>query len=668
MSKTEEDPYRWLEDSEADGVREWTDAQNRATEAYVDAFAGKARLRERVEQLLRIGFAQSPVVRVGADGNRRYFHTRREGDQLQPALLVRVGHDGVDRLLIDVAALSLDGTDALDWWYPSRDGARLAWGRSQEGSEESTLFVRDVATNLDVADTIPRTRHASVAWVSDDRFFYTRHPAPGTVPKGEENYHARVFEHVIGRDFSHDPCVFGEGRDKTDAPSVLTSPDGRWLVVRVHMGWERSEIHVRDLQAPSAEWIAVAAGRDALFEPIPKDDALYIFTNEASPNYRLARAAWSALDRWTDVLAESEHVLTSVAVVPEGIVACALVDAASVLHAHDRDGKPLGELTLPALGTAEVSAPDEGGELFVDYTSFVVPLESLRASLEGPLTAQALPSLKSWDRVAGADRSIAVKVTRRLATSKDGTRVPMFVVEKSGATGPRPTVLYGYGGFNVNVTPGFSSRALAFVEAGGVWVTAVLRGGGEYGESWHRAGMLEKKQNVFDDCIACAEALVLDGTTTSEKLAVMGGSNGGLLVAAVVTQRPSLFRAGAALVPLTDMLRYHLFRLGAFWIPEYGSPDDPAHAAFLRAYSPYHNVKDGERYPAMLFTSAESDTRVDPLHARKMAARMADASSQRPVLLFVESHAGHGQGKPTSKLADDLVMQLAFLFRELGVS
>jgi len=244
----------------------------------------------------------------------------------------------------------------------------------------------------------------------------------------------------------------------------------------------------------------------------------------------------------------------------------------------------------------------------------------------------------------------------------------MFVVEKNGATGPRPTVLYGYGGFNVNVTPGFSSRALAFVEAGGVWVTAVLRGGGEYGESWHRAGMLEKKQNVFDDCIACAEALVLDGTTTSEKLAVMGGSNGGLLVAAVVTQRPSLFRAGAALVPLTDMLRYHLFRLGAFWIPEYGSPDDPAHAAFLRAYSPYHNVKDGERYPAMLFTSAESDTRVDPLHARKMAARMADASSQRPVLLFVESHAGHGQGKPTSKLADDLVMQLAFLFRELGVS
>ncbi len=661
-----DDPHRWLEDSESAEVQAWTAAQNERTLAYVNGFAGQAKLRARVHELLGVGYAQSPSVRVRDNGERRYFHTRREGDQVQPVLLVRDGHDGVDRVLIDVAALSSDGTDALDWWYPSHDGSLVAWGRSEHGSEQSVLHVRDVASGQDLDTKIPHTLLASVVWVSSERFFYTRHPTPGDVPKGDEHYYCKVFEHVIGRDFRLDPCVFGDNRDKTDVPSLAISPDRRWLVVRVHKGWDKSEVYVRDLARAGAPWREVAVARDALFEPIPTDDALYMMTNEHAPRYRLMRATWEALDQWSDVLTESTDVLTSVAITPQGIFASVLRDASSRIVVFDLAGKELGSLRLPALGSADVSAPPQGGEVFVDYTSFVVPFESLRAELPESLTAESLPRLKSWDRVRGAGPS-GVTISREFATSKDGTRVPMFIVRGGESTSPSPTVLYGYGGFNVNLTPAFSARALAVVEHGGVWVSAVLRGGGEYGEAWHRAGMLENKQHVFDDVIACAESLIASKTTTADKLAIMGGSNGGLLVAAAVTQRPELFRAGAALVPLTDMLRYHLFRLGAFWIPEYGSPEEKACFEVLYAYSPYHHVRESVRYPAMLFTSAESDTRVDPLHARKMAARMSDVEKERAILLFVETRAGHGQGKPTTKLEDDLVMQLSFVFRELGV-
>jgi prolyl oligopeptidase len=661
------DPYRWLEDGESDEVRAWTDAENARTRAFVDAVPFAPRIAARLKELLSIGFCASPAARTTASGVRRYFHQRRVGGQNQPILYVRDGLRGEDRVLLDPSTLSSDGTTAVDWWYPSFDGELLAWGKSESGSEESTLHVREVASGKDRELAIAHTQHASVAWLRDGSgFYYSRYPAPGTVPEGDEKYFAKIFLHRLGADPAHDPLIFGEARDKTDIPSVTLSPNGRWLVARVHMGWDRSEIFAKDVTREGSSWIPVVVGEHALFDPIPRDDRLYLLTNLGAMRYRLVAIPWEkAGDRgsWRDVIPEGEDVLEGAAIISRTIVATYLHDAATRLERLTIDGAPIGPIALPSLGSASATGEWNGDEAFVNFTSFVAPFEVDRVDL-------ASGALEPWDRVTANVRLPEVKVSMLFATSKDGTRVPMFVVERPGTPrdGDNPTLLYGYGGFNVNQTPAFSSRALTTVEQGGVWVQAVLRGGGEFGEDWHRGGMLEKKQNVFDDFIACAEELVRRKITRPERLAMVGGSNGGLLVAACATQRPELFRAGLALVPLTDMLRYHRFRIGKLWIPEYGCADEAADFPFLHAYSPYHRVEDGARYPAMLFATAESDSRVDPMHARKMAARMREAQGdpERPILLRVESKAGHGQGKPISKVAEALADEQSFAFSQVG--
>ncbi len=666
------DPYRWLEDGDTDEVKQWTERENQATRALLDPLPGRAALRSEIADLLHVGYVTGPAVLATHGGKRRYFHTKREGEANQPTLYVREGHDGKDRVLLDVSTLSADGTTALDWWYPSWDGALVAWGRSDAGSEESVLHVRDVATGKDLADVIPHTRHASVAWLPNGKeFYYSRYPAAGTVPKGDENYGSKIFHHVLGKDPKDDALVFGDGREKTDVPQVMVSPNGRWLVVRVHEGWDKSEVYLRDLSlGEKGKWIEVAVKAHAVFDPTPKDDRLYILTNDGASRYKLYAVDYAHPERaaWKEVLPEAADVLTDVTFLGHEIVATYLHQASTELKRFTLEGKPKGEIALPALGTATVSGPREGGEAFVDFASYVTPYQVVRYDL-----ASGKSSI--WDRVGEKFSAEGVTITRLEATSKDGTKVPMFVVAKEGLVkdGKAPTVLYGYGGFNVNQTPAFSARALTTVRRGGVWVAAVLRGGGEFGEDWHRAGMLEKKQNVFDDYIACAEELVRQKITSPDKLGIMGGSNGGLLVAAAVTQRPELFRVGLSLVPLTDMIRYPKFRIAKLWVPEYGDPEKKDDFAWLYAYSPYHHVKEGTRYPAMLFTSAESDSRVDPMHARKMAARVreaqdaAGATAERPILLRLESKAGHGAGKPTSKLVDELTDEMSFLFHELGV-
>ena len=664
------DPYRWLEDGDSPEVRAWDEAQNAATRAWLSRVAGRDALRARVRDLLSIGYVGAPVARTTADGGRRYFHMRREGAQEQAVLYRRDGVHGPDRVLIDPAPLSADGTTAVDWWAVTRDGERVAWGVSEAGSEESTLRVRDVATGADLPDRIPHTRHASVAWLPDGRsFFYTRYPVPGDVPAGDEKYFCRVYRHTLGDDWTADPLVFGQGRDKLDVPSVLVSPDGRWLVVRVHMGWQKSEVWLRDLAAPGLPWVAVATGVEALYEPSPLDDVLYVMSNDGAPRYRLFEVDYAAPGRatWKEILPEGVDVLTDVTVLGGAervIVASYLHEASARIERFTRDGASLGSIALPVLGSAVVASAWDGDEAFVELTSFVTPWQVLRFE-------QATGRATIWDRVGVGLAPSGLSISMLYATSKDGTRIPMFVVEKTGTPrdGERPTVLYGYGGFNIAQTPAFSSRTLLTAEHGGVWVVALLRGGGEFGEEWHRAGMLERKQNVFDDLYACAEELVRAKVTRPDRLGVVGGSNGGLLVATAVTQRPDLFRAGLSLVPLADMLRYHRFRIGKLWTAEYGDPDEPEAFAWLYAYSPYHRVKEGARYPAVLFTTAESDSRVDPMHARKMAARMqaAQGDPARPILLRVESRAGHGAGKPVAKLVDEVSDELAFLFQELGM-
>lgn len=663
------DPYRWLEDSDGAEVKAWTEEQNARTRRVLDAIDGRESIKNEAKELLQVGYVTAPSVTRTKKG-LRYFHTKREGAQNQPTLYVRDGLSGDDRTLVDASALSEDGTSALDWWYPSWDGALLAWGRSESGSEESVLHVRDVATGKDLGEKIDRTRHASVAWLPDGKsFYYSRYPAPGTVPQGEEKYHSRIYHHVIGQDPKNDRLVFGEGRDKTDVPQVMISPNGRWLVIRVHMGWDKSEVYLRDLsKGQNAPWVEVAVGRPALFDPIVRDDRMLVQTNDGAPRYKLYAVDYAKPERasWKEVLPQSEDVLHDIAVLKDEIVATYMHDAATRVERFGLDGKSKGPIALPGIGSAGVAGMHDGTEVFISFTSYVVPFQVHRVDLEAKS-----PKLEMWDRVGAKFVAEGIEVKQLFARSKDGTRVPMFVISKKGMKhdGKNPTILYGYGGFNVNQTPAFSARALTSVMRGAVWATAILRGGGELGEDWHKAGMLEKKQNVFEDFYACARMLFEQKITNPDRLGIIGGSNGGLLVATAVTQHPEMFRVGLSLVPLTDMVRFHRFRIAKLWIPEYGDPDKPEHFRFLHAYSPYHHVKDGTRYPSMLFTTAESDSRVDPMHARKMAARMQEAQADplRPILLRVETKAGHGAGKPVSKLADELADELSFLLSELSV-
>jgi prolyl oligopeptidase len=670
------DPYRWLEDGSAPEVRAWSAAQTARTESVLKDRPEYAEIRARLEALLSIGTVEAPHPVTGADGVVRYFYRRQGPGQDQPVLYVREGLDGDDRALIDPNRMSADGTTSLDWWKPSWEGDLLAYGLSDGGDENSTLRVLDVTTGQDLGPTevISRARYASIAWLPDGSgFYYSRFPEKGSVPPGEEAYHKRIYEHRIGRDAEEDPLIFGAGRPMTDTPSVEISPGGRWLVASVHRGWSRRELHVLDRTAGvDARWIPVAAPHDdAIYEATTLDDHLLVRTNDGAPTYRLFRVDLDSTSetvvapraRWREIIPPSKDVLSHVSVVGGEVFAVFIVDARSAVRRFAADGTPKGEIPLPTLGTVpDVLGQWNGGEAFFGFTSFAVPAMVFRVDL-----VTGKPAL--WAEVKPPIDPAEFVVTQERTSSRDGTSIPMFVSHRRGLVrdGSAPALLGGYGGFNISQMPAWSGARYAFLERGGVAVTANLRGGGEYGEAWHRAGMLAKKQNVFDDVAAVAEHLVASKLTSSDRLAILGGSNGGLLVGAAVTQRPDLFRAAVCMVPLLDMIRYHRFLIARLWIPEYGSADDPEQFGWLQAYSPYHQVKPGVRYPAMLFSTAEGDTRVDPLHARKMAALLqAESGSDRAVLLRIESRAGHGAGKPISKRVDESALIYTFLLWQLG--
>jgi len=657
------DPYRWLEDGDAEEVRRWSEAQGRHTRAALDAIPFTAAIRERLRVLFSIGLVSAPAIR-----GDRYFHQRRTGDQEQPVLYLRQGREGEDRVLLDPARFAEDRTSALDWYYPSDDGRLLAYGVSEGGSEKSVLRILDVDTGRDLADVIPFTRACSLEWRPDGSgFFYTRYPEPGSVPPGEENYRRRVYEHVLGRDWREDPLVFGADRPPEDWANVHLSPGGRWLAVSVSRGWTRTDVYLRDLASPDSPFVTVIEGLDAIFGVDLRNDRLYLQTNLDAPRSRLVAADLETPGResWRDVLPEGPDVLEGTALIGDWIVAVWLRDASSRVTLHARDGTLLHEVALPVIGSvAGLTGEWDGREAFLGFTSYAVPPTVYRLALPDP-------ALELWARAPGEVDADRFRVRLVHYPSRDGTLVSMFLVDARDrpTDGRGAALLTGYGGFNISHTPAFGRGVIQFLEKGGLYAVAHLRGGGEYGEDWHRQGMLDRKQNVFDDFLAAADFLLQQGHAGRGRLAIMGGSNGGLLVGAALTQRPGLFRAVVCQVPLLDMVRYHLFRIARLWIPEYGSADDPEAFRWLHAYSPYHHVRDGTPYPAVLITTGESDSRVDPLHARKMAARLqAATSSDHPILLRLETRAGHGQGKPLSKTLEEWTDVWAFLFSELSLA
>jgi prolyl oligopeptidase len=643
-------------------VSAWCDAQGRYARSVLDDLPGRAAIRRRLEILFSIGLVSPPSPRRG-----HYFYERRTGRQEQPVLYLREGLHGADRVLLDPAALSADGASALDWYYPSVDGRLLAYGVSEGGTEKSTLRVKDVASGANLADVIPWTRACSLVWLPDaSGFYYTRYPEPGTVPAGEENYHRRVFFHRLGTAWASDEAVFGAERPAEDWPSVHLSPDGRWLAVSVSRGWTRTDVYLLDRHS-GAGFQTVIEGVEALSNVTLRNDRLYLHTNLDAPRYRVLAVdpRNPARQAWRELIAEGEDVLEAVTLVGDRLLAQWLHEASSRLSLHDLEGRRLRAVVLPVIGTVAGTGGEwDGNEAFVGFSSYTTPPAVYRLDLPDG-------DLELWQQVEADVDPAAYTVRLARCTSKDGTPVSLFLVHRKDRPADRtgPGVLTGYGGFGVNLTPAFARSVLLFLDHGGLYAVAHLRGGGEYGEAWHRSGMLERKQNVFDDFFAAAEHLVSEGHVARERLAIIGGSNGGLLVGAALTQRPELFRAVVCQVPLLDMLRYHHFRIARLWIPEYGSPDDPEAFAWLSDYSPYHRVVDGSTYPAVLLTTGADDSRVDPMHARKMAARLqAATASGRPVLLRIESRAGHGQGKPISKVLEEWTDVWSFLCAELGIA
>jgi prolyl oligopeptidase len=658
------DPFRWLENGDDPETRAWTERQNALTEAYLAQCPARPAIRRRLDELLAIGAISVPTPARG-----RYFYQRRDGRQNQPVLYVRDGLTGDDRAVVDPNALDPAGTTALDWYFPSDDGRLLAYGLSQNGSEQSVLHLLDVADGTLLPDRIPRTRAADLAWLPDaSGFYYTRYPAPGDVPEGEEHYHRAIHFHPLGADPAADPLIYRPGQ-KEYWPGVSLSPDGRWLLIGVARTFDQTDLYLGDRSggALAPALVAVAEGLDASFDGEVAHGRLFLRTNLDAPTYRLYEVdpAQPARGRWRELVPpRPDAVLEGVRVLGHGLALSYLERASSRLRLTELDGGVRQEIALPTLGSLfGLGGEWDGTELLYGFSSYTVPPSVYRIDLTSGV--QTL-----WRRVEADVEPERFEVRQVEVTSRDGTAVTMFLIHARGLerSGDAPVYLTGYGGFNISMTPAFSRSLLLWLEHGGVVAVPNIRGGGEYGEAWHQAGMLGCKQNSFDDFIAAAEWLIGEGWTRPARLVAAGGSNGGLLMGAVLTQRPDLFGAIVVQVPLLDMLRYHRFLIARLWIPEYGSSDEAAQFAWLRAYSPYHQVRPGTAYPAVLLATAESDTRVDPMHARKMAARLqAATSSGRPVLLRLEARAGHGAGKPLSKVLDELTDTWTFVFSEVGV-
>lgn len=657
------DPYRWLEDERAPEVVAWMDAQDRFARGALANLPQRAALEQRLKQLFYFDSITAPIHRGG-----RYFYARKHADREKSVVYWKQGEAGDESVLFDPNTWSDDGSKGLHGWYPSYDGRFVAYQVSEHNSDETVMRIFDVDTRVDLPEILPGTKYAAASWTPDGAGFYYTYvpPVGGAVTVAERPGFAELRFHRCGTDAASDATVREATRDAKTFLGGGISRDGHWLTAVVQHGWNSTDVYFRDARTPNAVWQTLVAGRDANFSVESWKGKFYIHTNDAAPRYRVlvADPAMPQREAWNEIVPETEATLESVAIVGGMLQLTYLKRASSALQLHSLAGGYVRDVALPGVGTSTgLSGEPDDDTAYFAFTSFTEPQVIYKTNLATGATSE-------WARVELPIDTSTMVTEQVFYPSKDGTQISMFIIRNKAAQrdGRTPTILYGYGGFNVSLTPGFAGSRMAWLERGGIYAIANLRGGGEYGEDWHRSGMLLAKQNVFDDFAAAAAYLVDQGWTSARHLAVSGGSNGGLLVGAAITQHPERYRAAICAVPLLDMVRYHLFGSGKTWVPEYGSVDDPAQFAVLHAYSPYRVAVDaGPRaYPAVLFDSADHDDRVDPLHARKMAAVLqAQQTGDAPILLRIERNSGHSGADLVKSQVDRIADQLAFLLHEL---
>ncbi len=674
------DRYRWLEGDNSDpneqgkvtpDVAGWTDSQNSYTRSVLDNLPGRQALEERLRPLMEVGTVTRPIVRAN-----RYFFSKREGNQNQPVVYWREGYKGQNRVLVDPARLDESGLTTVEWFSPSQDGRLLAYGTFRAGDEITTLHLIEVDTSKLLDLEIPDKTQAP-DWLPDGSGFVyqnLKHP--------KDPYSGQVLFHRMGTDRTKDTLLFRQFTKEENAalattwgPFASLSRDGRWLVLGYWIDTKSNDLWLVDFdqfrKSGKIDKKVVTVGAAGQATGTVIDGTLFIQTTKGAPRGRVVAVSAAQPDQphWRELVPERPDAIIDSVSFGKGVLAVTyLKNAANVVEVFDVSGKSLGAMNQPGIGAAGVSAEVDRTEAYLTFTSFNYPTTIFRVDLMKP---RAAPEL--WERPdVPVDPAIA-EVEQVWYPSKDGTIISMFLVHRKGLprTGDTPTLLTGYGGFNISETPAFSAPLFQWVEAGGLFALPNLRGGGEYGDAWHEAGMLGKKQNVFDDFIAAAQWLSANRYTNAQRLGITGASNGGLLTAAVVTQRPDLVRAAIVGVGLLDMLRYQNFLMARYWVPEYGSAENPDQFQFLQAYSPYHHVKPGTKYPAVLLTAGEHDSRVHAMHARKMTALLQAATAsdpaEQPVLLWVDRDAGHGQGKPLKLRIRDVADQRIFLMWQLGM-
>ncbi|CAC5343737.1 MULTISPECIES: prolyl oligopeptidase family serine peptidase [Planktothrix] len=657
------DPYRWLEDLDSEETASWVEAQNAVTFGYLNQIPAKETIKQRLTQLWDYEKYGIPFKQ----GNR-YFYFKNDGLQNQSILYVLDSLDAEPEVLLDPNILSDDGTVALSGMSISEDGNLIAYGLSTSGSDWQEWKVRDINTKEDLSDHLKWVKFSGASWTHDHQgFYYSRYDQPQDgKPLEEINYFQKLYYHHLGTDQSEDTLIYERPDHKEWGFNGFVTEDGKYLIISVWKGTEsKNLVFYQDLTQPNTEVIELISEFEASYSFIDYQGDIFWFTTDLDASRSRVIAIDINTKIPTEIIPEAPETLEGVNILNNQFIADYLKDAHTQMKIFNLDGSFVREIELPGIG----SVGGFGGkrydtETFYSYTSFTAPNTIYRYNLitgESTIYRQAQVDFNPDD----------YETQQIFYPSKDGTLIPMFITAKKGVelNGNNPTILYGYGGFNISLTPSFSISRLVWLEMGGVYAIANLRGGGEYGENWHQAGTKLKKQNVFDDFISAAEWLIEKRYTSAEKLAIMGGSNGGLLVGACMIQRPDLFAAVLPAVGVLDMLRFHKFTIGWAWCSDYGSPENPEEFQALYAYSPLHNLKPGTAYPATLITTGDHDDRVVPAHSFKFASALQEHHiGENPVLIRIETKAGHGAGKPTDKVIEEIADQFAFLKRVLQIN